>query len=39
MGERRYVVGALVEPQLRLPFGYWNAGNALLSRQSLINLT
>ena len=25
MGERRYVDGALVEPQLRLPFGYWEA--------------
>jgi hypothetical protein len=25
MDERRYVDGALVEPQLRLPFGYWEA--------------
>src|SRR5579864_6681644 len=24
-GERRYVDGALVEAQLRLPFGYWEA--------------
>ncbi len=25
MDERRYIDGALVEPQLRLPFGYWEA--------------
>ena len=25
MDERRYVDGALVEPQIRLPFGYWEA--------------
>ncbi|HEX4160783.1 MAG TPA: type ISP restriction/modification enzyme, partial [Rhizomicrobium sp.] len=25
MGERRYIDGALVEPQLRLPVGYWEA--------------
>ncbi len=24
-GERRYMDGALVEPQLRMPFGYWEA--------------